>query len=563
MHPSLPLVTTLATALGFAVIMGFVAVKLKLPSLVGYLVAGMIIGPFTPGFVANSAIAAEFAEIGVMLLMFGVGLHFSVDNLLETRKIALPGAIIQIAVATILGASLASMWGWTLSSALVFGLALSVASTVVLIRALESQNMLETTKGQIAVGWLIVEDLAMILALVFLPFIAQVAGVGPQNNTNSSLVLVLSLALLKISGFVIGMFFIGRWALPKLLWQVTRTGSRELFTLCVIAAAVSIAFVAAKLFDISFALGAFFAGMIIRESRFSQRAAEDSLPFRDAFAVLFFVSVGMLVNPHVFLDQPVQILIVVMIIIIGKSIAAALLVLSFHYPLNTALTIAASLAQIGEFSFILASQGVLLKLLPPEGQSLILAGALISITLNPFLFKAIMPLTVWVKTKFPYLQAFESTKTPLMLPTLEPDKHLSKHIILVGYGKVGRKIAASLHEKNIPYVVIDQNRELVESLQKKKITAVPGDATDPTTLIRAHVAHAEMIVGASSDTFNMRQILHVAKEINPSIILVARVESEEEKNLLKGEIQGTFFLSEEELAKNMGKHILTVFNLNQ
>ncbi|WP_131782441.1 cation:proton antiporter [Legionella gresilensis] len=562
MHPSLPLVTTLATALGFAVIMGFIAVKLKLPSLVGYLVAGMMIGPFTPGFVANSAIAAEFAEIGVMLLMFGVGLHFSVDNLLETRKIALPGAIIQIAVATILGASLASFWGWTLSGALVFGLALSVASTVVLIRALESQNMLETTKGQIAVGWLIVEDLAMILALVFLPFIAQVAGVGPQNNTNSSLVLVLSLALLKISAFVIGMFLIGRWALPKLLWQVTRTGSRELFTLCVIAAAVSIAFVAAKLFDISFALGAFFAGMIIRESRFSQRAAEDSLPFRDAFAVLFFVSVGMLVNPHVFLDQPLQILIVVVIIVIGKSIAAALLVLSFHYPLNTALTIAASLAQIGEFSFILASQGVLLKLLPPEGQGMILAGALISITLNPFLFKAILPLTVWVKTKFPYLQAFESKKAPLMLPTLEPDKHLSKHIILVGYGKVGKKIAASFREKNIPYIVIDQNRELIESLQKKKIAAVPGDATNPTTLIRANVAHAEMLVGASSDTFNMRQILHLAKEINPNIILVARVESEEEKNLLMGEIQGAFFLSEEELAKNMSKHILTLFHLN-
>lgn len=402
---SLPLITTLATALGLALIMGFIAIRLRLPTIVGYLLAGILIGPFTPGIVANTQIAAEFAEIGVMLLMFGVGLHFSLEDLLATRKIALPGAIIQIIVATLLGVSVTLMWGWSLTHAFVFGLALSVASTVVLIRTLESYGLLRSLSGKIAVGWLIVEDLAMVLALVFLPFIAQWFGNSPSNDSN--LWVVLGITFLKISSFVVVMLVIGRWLLPKLLLQISKTGSRELFTLCIIAVAVSIAFGASKLFGVSLALGAFFAGMIIRESKFSQRAAEESLPFRDAFAVLFFVSVGMLFNPYIFAEHPFQVLIVVGIIVFGKSLAAAILVLALRHPLKTALTVSASLAQIGEFSFILAGQGVHFGLLSKEGQALILAGALISIAINPFVFRMVSPLENWLRRHCPWLKKFD------------------------------------------------------------------------------------------------------------------------------------------------------------
>ncbi len=391
MSHNLPVITTLATALGLALIMGFIAIKLKLPTIVGYLLAGVILGPFTPGFVANTNIAAEFAEIGVMLLMCGVGLNFALENLKETRKIALPGALLQITVATGLGALLALYWGWEIKSALVFGLALSVASTVVLIRALESHNMLGTLNGQIAIGWLIIEDIAMVIALVYLPFIGYSNGIERAGH-NLQIEFVLALTVLKILSFIALMLLIGRWLLPKLLFQINKTGSRELFTLCVIAVAVSVAFCAATLFGVSLALGAFFAGMILRESRFSQRAQNESLPFRDAFAVLFFVAVGMLFNPHIFIEHPFRVLAVVGIIIIGKSIAATLFVLAFRYPLNTALTVSASLAQIGEFSFILAGHGVSLKLLPEEGRTLILAGALISIAINPLIFKMLMRL---------------------------------------------------------------------------------------------------------------------------------------------------------------------------
>ncbi len=401
MPHSLPLITTLASALGLAVVFGFIAIRLRLPAIVGYLIAGILLGPFTPGYVANTQIAAEFAEIGVMLLMFGVGLHFSLEELLATRKIALPGALIQIVVATLLGILVAKIWGWSIGSALVFGLALSVASTVVLITTLESHDLLQSINGKIAIGWLIVEDLAMVLVLVFLPFYAQWFS---GSSAGKNLWLILGFTVVKIVSFIAFMLVIGRWLLPKILWQIARTGSRELFTLAIIAAAVSIAFGASKLFDVSLALGAFFAGMIIRESQFSRRAAEESLPFRDAFAVLFFVSVGMLFNPHIFISQPIQVLIVVCIIIFGKSLAAALLVLMLRYPLNTALTVSASLAQIGEFSFILAGQGVHLQILPKEGQELILAGALISIALNPLLFTAIDPIERRLFKIFPKLR---------------------------------------------------------------------------------------------------------------------------------------------------------------
>ncbi|MFM2342351.1 MAG: hypothetical protein RLZZ592_2004 [Pseudomonadota bacterium] len=391
MHHSIPLISILATGFGLALVFGFIAVRLRLPALVGYLFAGIAIGPHTPGFVGDAAIASQLAEIGVMLLMFGVGLHFSMADLMAVRRVALPGAVVQMAAATVMGAALAMSWGWSAAAATLFGLALSVASTVVLLRALESRGLLDGDDGRLAIGWLVVEDLAMVLVLVLLPpLVGQDAAAGDgHGGAAGSPWLTLLRTLAQVGAFVLLMLGVGRRAFPWLLLQITRTGSRELFTLAVVAAAVSIAFLAAELFGVSFALGAFFAGMVLRESRFSHRAAEETLPLRDAFAVLFFVSVGMLFDPQVLVEAPLKVLAVVAIVMIGKSLAAAALVRLLRLPASTALTVSASLAQIGEFSFILAGLGLSLGVLPPQGQSLILAAAIISIALNPLLFGAI------------------------------------------------------------------------------------------------------------------------------------------------------------------------------
>jgi len=391
MHHSIPLISILAAGFGLALIFGFIAVRLRLPALVGYLLAGIAIGPHTPGFVGDAAIASQLAEIGVMLLMFGVGLHFSMADLMAVRRVALPGAVVQMAAATVMGAALAMSWGWSAAAATLFGLALSVASTVVLLRALESRGLLDSDDGRLAIGWLVVEDLAMVLVLVLLPpLVGQDAAAGDgHGGAAGSPWLTLLRTLAQVGAFVLLMLVVGRRAFPWLLLQITRTGSRELFTLAVVAAAVSIAFLAAELFGVSFALGAFFAGMVLRESRFSHRAAEETLPLRDAFAVLFFVSVGMLFDPQVLVEAPLKVLAVVAIVMIGKSLAAAALVRLLRLPASTALTVSASLAQIGEFSFILAGLGLSLGVLPPQGQSLILAAAIISIALNPLLFGAI------------------------------------------------------------------------------------------------------------------------------------------------------------------------------
>ncbi|MGH9457287.1 MAG: cation:proton antiporter, partial [Thermoanaerobaculia bacterium] len=394
------LITTIAAALGLAMIFGFIAARLKVPPLVGYLLAGIVIGPNTRGFVADMELAAQLAEIGVMLLMFGVGLHFSLDDLASVRGIALPGAVVQIVVATALGTATGMLWGWSFGAGLVFGLTLSVASTVVLLRALEARGILESFNGRIAVGWLIVEDLVTILVLVLLPPLANVLGgdaegAPPGGGIGSALAITFA----KVGAFMVLMLMLGRRLFPRLLWLVAKTGSRELFTLCVVAAAVGVAYGAAVLFGVSFALGAFFAGMMMRESSFSHRAADESLPLRDAFAVLFFVSVGMLFDPAVLVEEPLAVLGVVVIIMFGKTLAAIGLVLLLRYPLNTALTVGAGLAQIGEFSFILAALGVEYGLLPEEGQSLILAGALISIALNPAVFAAIEPAQRWIRSR--------------------------------------------------------------------------------------------------------------------------------------------------------------------
>ena len=557
MPHNVSLISTIAVGLGLALIFGFAAVRLRLPALVGYMLAGVIIGPFTPGFVADAEIAAQLAEIGVMLLMFGVGMHFSLDDLLAVRKIAIPGAVVQMTVATALGMGLAHWWGWSLGGALVFGLSLSVASTVVLLRALESQGILDSVNGRIAVGWLVVEDLAMVLVLVLLPPLAGwLSGKTGAADANM-LWKTMGVTLLQVGGFVTLMLVIGRRFFPWVLWHVQRTGSRELFTLCVVAAAVSIAYGATALFGVSFALGAFFAGMVMRESEFSHRAAEESLPLRDAFAVLFFVSVGMLFDPWVLLERPLQVLAVVGIIIVGKTLAAGALVMAFRYPLNTALTVSASLAQIGEFSFILVGMGASLDLLPPEGQSLILAGALISIALNQLVFKGIEPLENWILNKSLVAKQLNAREDPMaQLPLSTEEKYLSQHIVLVGYGRVGEVIGKALEARQIPFVVIEQNRELVEKLRAKDMAAVSGDALEIDVLIQAHVAQAKMLVIATSDTLDVLQIISSACALNPAIETVVRTDNETEAELLNAEKAGKVFFTEHELAQAMTRYVL-------
>jgi CPA2 family monovalent cation:H+ antiporter-2 len=559
MPHNVSLISTIAVGFGLALILGFLAARIKVPPLVGYLLAGIVIGPATPGFVADVDLAGQLAEIGVMLLMLGVGLHFSLADLLAVRRIAIPGAILQIAVATALGMGVAAWWGWSLGAALVFGLCLSVASTVVLLRALESRGVLESVNGRIAVGWLVVEDLVMVLVLVLLPPLAGLLG-GQAQATPSEhgLWATLGITFAKVAAFITLMLVVGRRVFPKLLWLVAKTGSRELFTLCVVAAAVGVAYGSAKLFDVSFALGAFFAGMMMRESEFSHRAADESLPLRDAFSVLFFVSVGMLFDPRVLLDEPLKVLGVVAIIMIGKTIAAVGLVLAFRYPMNSALTVGASLAQIGEFSFILAGLGVSLGLLPVAGQSLILAGALISIALNSLLFTAIEPLQAWLRERSPLARRLEQRDDPLAeLPTSVHASFLSGQVVLVGYGRVGRRIAQALDAQGVPYVVAEQQRELVEQLRERNVPAVIGDAADPAVLIQAHIAQAGMLVIATPDTFNVRKMVETARTLNPAIEVVLRTESEDDAALLTQEQVGMVFIGEHELATGMAAHVLS------
>ncbi|HEX2061858.1 MAG TPA: YbaL family putative K(+) efflux transporter [Thermoanaerobaculia bacterium] len=552
------LITTIAAGFGLAMILGFLAARLNLPPLVGYLLAGIVIGPNTRGFVADVALAGQLAEIGVMLLMFGVGLHFSLKDLSDVRGIALPGAIVQIVVATALGTATAVLWGWSLGAGLVFGLALSVASTVVLLRALESRNALETFNGKIAVGWLIVEDLVMVLVLVLLPPVANILGGSAHAaSAGSSVWATLAITFAKVGAFLVLMLVVGRRLFPRILWLVAKTGSRELFTLCVIAAAVGVAYGAAVLFGVSFALGAFFAGMMMRESAYSHRAADESLPLRDAFAVLFFVSVGMLFDPAVIARSPLAVVAVAAIIIFGKTLAAVGLVLLFRYPLNTALLVGASLAQIGEFSFILANLGVEYGLLPEEGRSLILAGALISIALNPAVFAAVEPMQRWIRGRSALARFLEQRVDPLaVLPDTVDPSTLTGHVTIVGYGRVGRRIAQALTERKIPFTIAEQNRDLVEKLREQDVRAVSGDASDPAVLIQAHVARASMLVIATPDTLNVRKMIDVARRLNPKIEIVLRTHSDEEAEMLRRENAGTVFMGEHELARSMTQHVL-------
>jgi len=553
------LIILLAVGFGLALIFGYLAARLRLPPLIGYLIAGILISPNTPGVVGDIHLANQLAELGVMFLMFGVGMHFSLGDLMQVRRIALPGAILQIAVATLLGMGVSMMWGWSFGSALVFGLSLSCASTVVLLKALGDRGLLNSVNGKIAVGWLLVEDLVMVLVLVLLPATAVLLGGTPLSDStgNENIWLTLGITLLKVSGFIAFMLIIGKRLVPKIMQIVARLGSRELFTLTVVAAAISIAFGAYKVFGVSMALGAFFAGMVVKESDFSHRAEEETLPLREIFSILFFVAVGMLFDPRILIEQPLHVLIVVAIIMIGKTLAAMALVLFFRYPLNTALTVGASLAQIGEFSFILATLGVSLNLLSLEGQNLILAGALISITLNTFIFSAVEPIQQWIRDRSYLARLLERNGDPLaMLPDEVSQDYLRDQVVLVGHGEVGRRITNTLMADGIKVVIAEENREIVENLREKGIAAVSGKATEPSVLIQAHIQHARLLVLSPMDVLNIHKIVDIAKTLNPEIQVLVCAESKEEAEIIRNEGFGEVYYAKEEMAKNMSNHIL-------
>jgi CPA2 family monovalent cation:H+ antiporter-2 len=533
------LIATIVAGLGLAFVFGAIANRLKLPVLVGYLLAGVLVGPFTPGYVADQELAPQLAEIGVILLMFGVGLHFSLKDLMAVRKIAIPGAVVQITAATVMGLGLALLLGWSVGAGIVFGLALSVASTVVLLRALQERRLVETGRGKIAVGWLIVEDLAMVLALVLLPALSGMLGGEAQTGVPGGVAGAFAITIGKVAAFIAFMLIVGRRVIPWILHRIAHTGSRELFRLGVLAIALGVAFGSAALFGVSFALGAFFAGMIMAESELSQQAANETLPLRDAFAVLFFVSIGMLFDPSVLLREPLAVLATLAIIVVGKSIAALIIVLAFRRPMSTALTISASLAQIGEFSFILAGLGVSLKLLPPEGRDLILAGAILSILVNPLLF-------VILDKVLPKMIARErkaAGEPPLVAAALP-------HALLVGYGRVGKLVAEGLKGKT-PLVVIEDDAERAAELKAAGFETVGGNAVLPEVLLKAGLDKATHLFVAVPSPFEAARIIEQARAANPGAEIIARAYTDADVALLKTAGASHALIGEEEIAKGM------------
>jgi len=537
MHDATPLIATIVGGLVLAFIFGAIAHRLRLPVLAGYLVAGVVAGPFTPGYVADAHLAQELADLGVILLMFGVGLHFSLKDLLSVKAISIPGAAVQMAVATGLGMALGAFLGWPLAQGFVFGLALSVASTVVLLRAMEERRLLDSDRGRIAVGWLIVEDLAMVLALVLLPAIGGFLG-GEQAGASASIGALLETVawtIGKVTLFVALMLIVGKRAIPWVLQAVSASGSRELFRLAVLAMALGIAFGAAHLFDVSFELGAFFAGMMMGESKLSQRAAEETLPLRDAFAVLFFVSIGMLFNPHVLVEQPWVVLAACLIIIVGKSVAAFAIVRAFGRPPKTALTIATSLAQIGEFSFILAGLGVSLGLLSEQARDILLAAAIVSILINPLLFAV---LDRWI--------ARHEADVP------DDGPSIAGHTVLVGYGRVGRRVLAELQAEGTRTLVIESDEDAVRELRgTSEVEFVVGNAAVAAVLDEANLAGARALIVAVSDPFEGGQVVRAARALRPDLPIVARAHSQECVAHLDGLGASNVIYGEQELAHSM------------
>ena len=534
------LIATIVAGLGLAFVFGAVANRLKLPVLVGYLLAGVLVGPFTPGYVADQELAPQLAEIGVILLMFGVGLHFSMKDLMAVKNIAVPGAVVQIGAATAMGLGLAVALGWSVGAGVVFGLALSVASTVVLLRALQERRLIETGRGKIAVGWLIVEDLAMVLALVLLPALSGVLGGEATTTSGGGVLGAFALTIGKVAAFVALMLIVGRRVIPWILHRIAHTGSRELFRLGVLAIALGVAFGSAALFGVSFALGAFFAGMIMAESELSQQAANDTLPLRDAFAVLFFVSIGMLFDPMVLLREPLAVLATLLIIVVGKSIAALIIVRAFKRPMSTALTISVSLAQIGEFSFILAGLGVSLKLLPEAGRDLVLAGAILSILVNPLLFAILDKVLPGMIAK----EAKARGEAPPASAAAQP------HAVLVGYGRVGKAVAEGLKGRT-PLVVIEDDVERAEDLRRAGFETVGGNAVKAEVLLQAGLDKATHLFVAVPNPFEAARIIEQARAANPKALIVARAYTDNDVALLKQMGAAHALIGEEEIAKGM------------
>jgi CPA2 family monovalent cation:H+ antiporter-2 len=567
-HPN-SLIVTLVAGLGLAFVFGVVANRIRLSPLVGYLVAGVVLGPFTPGYVADQALAPQLAEVGVILLMFGVGLHFSLSELLEVRRVAGPGALGQIVATTLLGFGLARLLGWSAGAGIVFGLALSVASTVVVLRSLQERRLVETERGKIAVGWLIVEDLAMVVVLVVLPAIAGLFGGETPKPPGSgglpawlepnSVWAALGLTFVKVMAFVAVMFVVGRRVIPWILHYVAHTGSRELFRLAVLAIALGVAFGSAELFGVSFALGAFFAGMILAESTLSQQAASETLPLRDAFAVLFFVSVGMLFDPSILMREPVPVVATFLVIVAGNALVVFGIVASFRYSLRTALTLAASLSQIGEFSFILAGLGVELKLLPATGRDLVLAGALLSILANPLLFVLVDRLGPWLLER--------ERRRPLPVPTGRaaqpatatrpelPATSLSGHAVLVGYGRVGSLVGEMLQAKGQPLLVIEERQEVVDKLRARGVEAISGNAGQPGLLEAANIAAARWLISAIPNPFENGNLVEHGRVANPGLEIIARAHSDAEVEYLKQYGADFIIVGEREIARGMAEHI--------
>lgn len=571
MDHSLPLLFTLALAFVLALIFGCIAEKLKCPALVGFLCAGILCSSHTPGPTADMEIAMQLSEVGVILLMFGVGLHFSISDLLKVKGIAVPGAVLQMTIATLLGLLFAVyVWEWSLSSALIFGLCLSCASTVVLLKALEMHGHLNTVDGQISVGWLVVEDIATVLILVLLPPVAQIMGVTPGGGeaaepmTASGIAYVIASTLLHAVAFVAIMMVVGRKFIPWVLWQIAKTGSRELFTLSILTASVGIAYGAAAVFDVSFALGAFFAGMVMRESKYAHRAATDSLPLQDAFSVLFFVGVGMMLDWRVILEEPWSILTMLAIIMIGKSLTAFCLVHFLRYPLHTSLNVGAALAQIGEFSFILAAQGIALGMTDQKMLSMVVASAILSIALNPLMFAMIPYVRRFSVRYFAWARAAAMLTDPYsVLPKETSRRMLMGQTILVGSGSVTRSVAKRLATDDVPFVCISEDKSFAEELREQKHAVISGDAADPMVLVQGHIVTAAQLMVIDIDPVKTLKIVEMAKQLNPELNIMARAGSRDEVEHLKQEGIANVYLDSESVSEVLTGNILDYYKKDE
>ncbi|MEO8333947.1 MAG: cation:proton antiporter [bacterium] len=569
------LIATVATGLGVAFVLGLLAVRLKLPPIVGYLLAGVVVGPFTPGFVADAGLAKQLAELGAILLMFGVGLHFSLRDLAAVQRVVVPGALLQTAITGSVGVALGRAWGWTWGGAVVLGLSLGVASTVVLLKGLEGRDRLDSAEGKIAVGWLVVEDLTMVFALVLLPAFAPILGGTGATGSTSALLLSIGIAIAKVLGFIVLMFVVGRRFVPWLLEHVAKLGSRELFTLAVLVAALGIGTIAAELFGVSFALGAFFAGAVVSESELSHRAAADALPMQDAFAVLFFVSVGMLFDPHAIMNEPWRVLTLVLVIVGWKALLAFTLVRVLGEGSRTALVVGSALGQIGEFSFIVAGLGVGLGLVDVSVQALLVAAAIIAITVNGPLVALAERFAQKMADKAAADEAAATARTapaPRASMTMKAFdalygtrtdheffgfSELSGHVVLVGYGRVGATVADALRRAGVPFVVIETQERVVGGLRKHGEHAIQGDATRADVLDRAGIRNATLLVVTAPEPIRARRIVDVAQLANPHLEIAVRTHSATEQAYFEQHLKrGRAVYAEREAALSLAHYAL-------